>query len=247
MLKQGRLISLCALGLFGWAIDSTQIVAAENNETLCDQAIKNAQILNTYGLLRGAGDCRNAGDPDGASFLHLAGQIRALADIAALEPASDEEAAKIGEVYASIYYQAAGNADEEIYRDIERSRVLFERLDNWNPRLESSYDPGWNYRRFTNDARYSQIIACEKAVRIAKLNWYIGLARDDEYFEASKELERLRAGNRTPVPGSSLSTQMSAIMSRIDRATAAHAPPTTQPFECQFIQTNEPGTDSEFK
>jgi hypothetical protein len=249
MPRQIGSIKIFALAIMCSALQSTETVIAEGESGACDAAMESALELNAYGLLRGAKDCAVAEELDRASFLILAGQIRAMTDLTSLEPDSEEEEVKLGELYGTIYYHAGGSGDDEIYRDRERSDRLFGRLRDWSPSLNETYDPGWAYKRPADRSEYFQMIACQKAIRLEKLNWYAGLVRDDDYFEATRELEALRAANPGSVlSGSEIDKQKSAISSRIDQASAKHALPDQSPEECAFADagTYEPDPNADF-
>ncbi len=241
------MLKLSVICLMSLAIQSTAYASTDDESPACKDAIDNSHLLNAHELWQGAGECGKANDQYHVTLLLLLGQIRAMTDMGMLKPASDEEEIKIGELYGVLYYQAGGSGYDEIYRDTKTSEKLFSELQNWKPKLKDNYDPGWKYKPNINTKKYNQMIDCQRAIRIDKLNWYSGLVRNDEYYAASKELDELRKKNPGAIKsGSELDKQMSLIRSRMNKATGNASPPTTQPKECEFAQKYEPDPDADF-
>lgn len=183
-----------------------------------------------------------------ATYLLLAGQIRGMTDMSVLEPASDEDEIKVGELYGALYYQFGGSGDEELLRDQERTSNLFRELRSWNPVLVETYDPGWSYKSNVDVNYYANMIACQREVRIAKLEWYAGLVRNDDYYEARQELREFQAAN----PGATtVGTDEYDTVQEITARMKSHASdmpmPSQSPPECEFAMHYAPDPDANFK
>jgi hypothetical protein len=192
--------------------------------------------------------CHAAGDNMRTTFLLLAGQIRATTDMLVLEPTDDTQRTKAAELYGVLFYQAGGSGDEELLRSAEQTQRLFDDLRSWSPVLEKSYDPGWSYRKPAQDAEYHKMIECQREARIAKLDWYAGLARNDQYYLANKELQEFRAKNPGAVQvGTPAYAQMEQIIARMNSVSAGAPKPAIQPSECESITGYEPKPDADFR
>ena len=229
---------LCSSGLADEAMDD------------CNAAMSNAASLNANELWKGATSCGNVGDMSRGTFLLLAGQIRAMTDMSVLDPATDWDEGKVGDLYGVLYYRAGGSGDDELLRDRERTANLFRELRGWNPALAETYDPGWSYKSNVDVEYYANMIACQRELRIVKLEWYAGLVRNDGYYEAQKELEEFVAANPDAMTvGSEEHAKRQEIAARMN-AHSSDAPPMSSrtPPECEFALATqyEPDPDADF-
>jgi len=240
-------VRLFIVGLLSMSIQLSALASNDETSSGCDLAMTKIQLLNANEFWHGANECAKSGNRFHTTFLLLAGQIRAMTDLGTLKAASDEDEIKVGELYGILYYKAGGSGHDEIYRDISLSNNLLHQLNNWDAELHDSYDPGWKYQSNIGTLKYAQMFACQKAVRISKLNWYASLIRNDEYYEASKELNALRAKNPGAITsGSDIEKQISSIMTRMRAIKPSNPLPRTQPKECMFANKYEPDPDAEF-
>ena len=245
MAKNARFaIVVCAVFLGALALTN---FAADDNEGECGTALENARSLNANELWSGAVNCAESGYADRATFLMIVGQIRAMTDMSILEAATDEDEIKVSDLYGTLYYQMGGSGYDELYRDVNRSDELFGAVRDWNPSFDANYDPGWAYKTVGDPPSYLQMVRCQKAVRLQKLNWYAGLIRIDAYYAASKELAELQAANPGAVTvGSDVDKKMTEIMSRMRTASSGKEMPMETPEECQFAMVYEPDPDADF-
>ena len=214
----------------------------------CSESIKTSEVLNSYDLWNGAGDCSKANLKLETNYLLLIGQIRAMTDMTVLEPISDEEGVKLSELYGILYYKTGGSGFEEIYRDPKSYEKLIKRIKNWNPTLSTEYAPGWIYKSNIDPSYYSKMTECQKIVRLSKLKWYSDLIQNNEYYELSKKLDKLKTDNPGAFKAGSeaynsyqkLSAKMNAISSKIPI-------PSNNPKECSFIKPYEPDPNASFK
>ena len=223
------------------------VLAAEAVDD-CNAAASDAPGLNARELWSGASSCGKAGDMSRATFLLLAGQIRGMTDMSVLDPATDEDEIKVGELYGVLYYQAGGSGDDELLRDQERTTNLFRELRGWNPALVESYDPGWSYKANVDANYYANMIACQREIRIGKLEWYSGLVRNDVYYEAQKELKEFQTANPGPTTvGTDEHDKVQEIMARMNSHSSDMPMPSQTPPECEFAMQYEPDPDADFK
>jgi len=239
------LLTLCITFIAARAAASDEKIASGKS---CYLALHSAHLLNASQLWLGASECGNSGDKDGATFLLLAGQARAMTDMSLLKAATDEDEIKVADLYGQIYSQTGGSGYDEIYRNPERSLALFDRLHDWGPTINETYNPGWTYRKLPGQSKYDQIAACQKAVRIQQLSWYAKLIQNDVYYAANNDLKKLRAANPGAVTvGSELYEQMGVLQARQREATKGISRPRKQPEACDFEQVYEPDPDADFK
>lgn len=180
--------------------------------TDCDNALTEAEVRNAEALFTGASICAAISRDDDATFLLLAAQARAMADMAAAMPESLPPADADGRIdlsnqpeppfgvidlYGFIYGYGGGAGPNELYRDEVRTERLFARLRQWEPRRPSSYDPGWSGSRIVSQESYSATIAEQVAYRIDQLSPLARLYRDDAYYALELQAEALRAENNS--------------------------------------------------
>lgn len=185
--------------------------------TDCDTALAEAEVRNAEALFTGASICGASARDDDATFLMLAAQARALADMEAVMPESLPPADSHGvidmsdvpeppfaaiELYGFIYSYGGGAGPTELYRDELRTERLFARLTGWSPVRPDGYDPGWSGSRIVADEVYSATVAALVSSRIDQLSPLARLYRDDAYFELQQALEALlRANDNTFLEG----------------------------------------------
>ncbi|MBL4787935.1 MAG: hypothetical protein JKY60_02410 [Kordiimonadaceae bacterium] len=230
-------------------IDAHPIAADEKvtNSQSCDLALQTAPALNSSQLWQGASDCGKSGNKDGATFLLLAGQVRAMTDMSLLRAATDEDEIKVGDLYGRLYSQTGGSGYDDVYRNPVRSLKLFDRLRHWVPSIDDSYNPGWSYKGKVDGPKYDQIAACQNAVRRQKLSWYANLIQNDDYYAANNALKKLRVANPGAVTvGSDLYKQMGVLQAQKRKATLGISMPRTQPEACDFQSVYEPDPDADF-
>ena len=200
----------CALLLLGLAILST---ACEKDPPLsqtkaqiwsgadipCREAVERSAILNAPQLLRAAEDCASDGEANDSVFLLLAGQVRAMTDMAVLQPQTEVDEMAIGQLYGAIYYNYGGSGSLAMHRDADRFSAIIERLRNWVPSISDGYDPGWNQKLPVDRKRYRLMIDYSLRERVAKLEWYNNLVQEDRYFQAAKERDEILSRNNSRV------------------------------------------------
>ncbi len=214
----------------------------------CDAAASRSTSSNALELWNGASSCATSGDMTRATFLLLAGQIRGMTDIAVLNPATDEDKIKIGEFYGVLYYQAGGSGDDELLQDQERTSNLIRELRAWNPALTDTYDPGWAYKSNVDIDYYTNMIACQKEVRIDKLEWYSRLLRNDDYYEAKQDLQKFQSDNPgTMTVGTEEHDTFQEIFARMNSHSSDVPMPSQLPPECEFAKHYEPDQNADFK
>tara|TARA_B100000446_G_scaffold58129_1_gene54118 strand:- start:294 stop:1460 length:1167 start_codon:yes stop_codon:yes gene_type:complete len=229
-----------------WSI-SSQVLASEKSIT-CIDAINSAEELNAYDLWSGASDCSKSNLKRETNFLLIAGQIRAMSDMGVLEPVSDEEGVKAGDLYGALYYKSGGSGFDEIYRDAIEFGQLFRDLESWTAKLRKKYNPGWEYKANIDPTYYDQMTICQKKLRISKLKWYSSLVQNDEYYEMSTQLSKLQADNPGAFQvGTDAYKQYQRISSKINSVSSKISKPKVNPKECDFIKPFTPDPNASFK
>lgn len=240
------LCTACACLVVSAAISPGKSLADDVDQA-CASALTGARAKNATELWDGANACAESGDADGATYLMLVGQIRAMTDMGTLEAATDRDEIAVADLYGTLYYRMGGSGYDEIYRDENRTRDLFAAVQAWNPQFDGSYDPGWAYEPVADPKRYEQTLQCQKALRLQKLDWYAGLIRIDDYYAASRELEALQAANPgVIVVGSDVEQEMTEVMARMNEASAGRQMSRELPEECEFAAVYEPDPDAEY-
>lgn len=184
---------------------------ANADPTGCDIALAEAEVRNAEGLFTGASICSAVSRDDDATFLLLAAQARAMADMAAAMPEPPPATADgsmnrtnqpeppfgVIDLYGFIYGYGGGAGPTNLYRDAVRTERLFTRLKDWEPRRPSGYNPGWSGSRIVSAETYSESIAEQIAYRIGQLAPLALLYRDDAYYALELEAEALLAANNS--------------------------------------------------
>ena len=218
-----------------------EALGADNDDLIaCENSMENANILNSYELWEGASYCSKVKEIFNSTFLLLTGQIRAMTDMSILVASTDEEEIKVSELYGMIYYKTGGSGFDELYRDEVKKNKLFNSLLSWSATVSETYSPGWKYKHNFSNKKYEQMLACQKATRIDKLNWYSSLIQNDEYYNASNELNAfmLKYGN-TVTSGTETAKERCLIMSRMRDASAGITKPSSRLKECDFAMKYE--------
>ncbi len=176
----------------------------------CDMALAEAGERNAEALFTGASICGAGAREEDAIFLLLAGQARAMADMALTMPETPPDASDDGvidlsnapapphgviELYGFIYAYAGGAGSTEFYRDVDRTDRLFDRLEAWKPRRPAGYSPGWDGSRAADETAYADSIKDLVAGRRDQILSLAHLYRNDAYYALQVELEALMAAN----------------------------------------------------
>lgn len=193
----------------------------------CETALGEARDRNAEELFTGAGICGVIGRRDDSTFLVLAAQARAMADMELVMPDSvqtrnSDRATDLSEappppfgvidLYGFIYAYGGGAGPTEAYRDRDRTERLFARLETWEPRRPVGYNPGWEGSRSTDDETYSASIRKHVTARTEQLSRLALLYRDDAYYDLQRELEALmEANNNTFHVGTPAELRFNAI------------------------------------
>jgi hypothetical protein len=211
----------------------------------CDAVVDRATQLNASQLFEGSALCVNEKRSFDATFLQIAGQIRAMTDMESLIPKKDEDKLKGASLYGQLFYVNGGAGDREVYRDPAITQKLLERIDAWMPGFPTDYDPGWQYKKRPSETAYSESVKYTKADRVAQLRWYATLVRNDEYYAAESEVAEIQKRNpRGIVAGSAdyeRMQQLSASMNKIVASVGKPDLPPQRPFKF------EPDPDASFK
>jgi hypothetical protein len=195
----------------GVAIAERIYERTENATTVdCDTALSEADTRNAEALFTGAGICSAVVRDDDATFLVLAAQARASADMQLVMPETLPPADANGvvdmssvpepplaaiDLFGFIYGYGGGAGPTDLYRDEARTERLFARLRGWRPVRPDGYDPGWDGSRIIADETYSANVAAHVSGRIDQLSPLARLYRDDAYFELQQALEALLIAN----------------------------------------------------
>ena len=133
------------------------------------------------------------------SFLLVAGQIRSIADMTLMMPASRADSDVVTSLYGLIYFQAGGPGDEQVLRTPALREQFFRLLDNWVAEYSANYSPGWNVRRRPDVDVYRQTLAESKAHRRQQLTDTARLLSDETYYSLHRRLEELSEQNTKSV------------------------------------------------
>jgi len=219
----------------GWILFSSSAFSNSKNQLECDTAMETSFLLNAPDLWRGASACEKSGDIYSTRFLLLSGRLRAMTDIVLLKPETDKDKIKLDEIYNRTFLIVNNLGDDEIYRDMQLTNRLIKALQVWNPVLKESYDPGWKYQSNINTLKYEAMVECQKAIRINALNYNASLARNDDYYEAVKELKALiekhSEYNNMKV---GLQKKYDELVSRMREVNAKYRNFSSEPKECEI-------------
>ena len=177
------------------AIDAKTLTAAD-----CGLQVASAAKANAPSLIYGGRICAAVKMPLEASFLMLAGQLRAASDIQLLPPATQSDDRSLMPLYGILYFGGGLNGvDDDVLHDpVERARFL-DLVDRWSPFYGADYEPGWTARKRPDAATYATMIAQAKAVLRKNLDRLVRLDSDDQYYALQSQYNQILA--RIPASG----------------------------------------------
>ena len=193
-------LALCAISVPAVAqqdvegiIKRLQAVPASSTQADCDKQLAKAAKANAFDLFYGSGVCQAAKQKPEASFLLLAGQIRAMPDMGGMVPATQNDAKTVVALYGFIYSYAGGMGDDEVLRDkISRSR-LYALIDQWKPAYDATYHPGWATRGRPSEPEYRATLDASATHRRQQVVDFARLYSDDTYYALHHEERELYA------------------------------------------------------
>ena len=236
-----------AIGFLFLAIQCGALADAGREAKVCAKSVAAASKSNTTQLWLGADICKLAGQLDDSAFLLAAGKIRAATDLNALKAASDQDKLETYDISKRLGASDEFMGEYEVYRDRDRKDRLMQRIGGYQPNLDGDYDPGWDFRGSATAGKYSQMLSCQKALRVQRLEDFIRLINNDEYYAARTEFDEVAAlGSRNIKPGSPSARQLRSAVARVRAAAAKIKPAKGRPKECDFMQIYEPDPDAEF-
>lgn len=223
-------------------------ISASESDITCSESMGTSEVLNSYGLWKGADACSKYDLKLETNYLLLIGQIRAMTDMVVLKPISDEEGVKVGELYGILYYKTGGAGFEEIYRDPKTYETLINLIEKWTPTLSADYAPGWIYKSKVDHSFYISMVECQKAVRLSKLKWYSSLIQNNEYYELSNKLDKIRTDNPGAFKaGTKAYENYQKLNAKMNAISSTTPLPSNNPKECQFIKPYQPDPNASFK
>lgn len=166
-------------------------------EANCEAQVARAANLNAPELLQGASVCYAADRPVEGNFLLNAGQVRSVADMGLMVPASRADSDVATSLYGVIYFHAGGPGREDVLREAESRDRFFRLFDSWSAGYPADYNPGWNVRRRPDAAAYQAAIAETKAGRRRQLVDIARLYSDETYYSLHHRFQDLQARNPT--------------------------------------------------
>ncbi len=236
----------CVLTIVIFLTTSTNSDAAQHTE--CDLGVENSGALNASELWKRASSCAELNRKLDSTFLLLVGQIRAMADMSVLEPESDEEGVKVTDLYGVLFYQAGGSGYDEIYRNKASFEKLLNSVARWQATISDTYDPGWKIKRDVDFTFYTQMIECQRALRVSKLKWYASLIQDDEYFELHQQQTRLHQENQSTFEhGTTAYDKAQELSSKMNRISSQLPMPNSNPPECEIGKPYKPDPNANYR
>ncbi len=185
-------------------------------------------------LMAGAQACAQEGRQGDTNFLMIAGQIRALTDLAIFMPLDEENTRKAGQLYMAFYYKFGGLGFDEFYRIPANVSALEARIRGAGLAFTPGYDPGWSYRPSSKTDIYSAILSNVREQRIWQMRNAALDLQNDEYYEAQQALNALQRRNpvfKEGTPPYDESRQLTARMREIgDRIPQLPPPADTTPY-----------------
>lgn len=161
----------------------------------CAAQVAQAANLNAPDLLYGASVCYAVRRPVEGNFLLNAGQVRSIADMALMVPASRQDSDVLTGLYGVIYFYAGGPGRDEVLRDAALRERFFALFDSWSPAYAADYNPGWNTRRRPDGAAYQAAMAESKAGRRQQLAEIVLRYTDEAYYALHRRFQELQARN----------------------------------------------------
>lgn len=189
-------------------------------ELSCSKQVAQADRLNAFELLRAANVCGRSENWPESSFLMLAGQNRAVADMDQFQPADQASAQRIIALYGFIYCCAGGIGKDEVLRNGEMRGRFLALYDGWAPETGSEYDPGWAVSERPDPQQLAFFLHALMQDRRATVEEFARKYSDDLYYALHREQQELheRTGGRF-VSG----TPEAAELDRLDAALRARA------------------------
>lgn len=160
----------------------------------CHSQVARANESNAVELIYGGQVCAAIKMPLEASFLLLAGQMRATSDILLMPPATQADDQSLMPLYGMLYFGGGLNGvDDDILHDPQSRTRFFELLDQWSPSYSPAYHPGWNARKRPDAELYAATIAQAKADLRTQLDRIIRLVSDEQYYTLAREYNAILA------------------------------------------------------
>lgn len=160
--------------------------------TACSEQVTRAAALNGFDLFYAVALCGAADQQLEATYLQAVGQVRSMADMASIMPATSSDAARVAELYGFIYAVAGGPGDDAVLRDPVSRQRLFDLIERWAPIYSPEYQPGWNDRRRLDSQAYRSRIAELKTHRLGQLREIAQVYSDDIYFALHRRFQELQ-------------------------------------------------------
>lgn len=218
-------------------IGTTPLASAAKDTINCEQALSNATTLNAYDIWHGAGDCSEKNKKMKTNFLLITGQIRAMTDMATLEPATEEDAKQASDLYGLLYSTTGGSGFDEVYQDNDQSKQLFNKLKTWSGSFDKQYNPGWTYNQALKPSAYDNMLSCQKALRINKLTQHAQLMLNQDYRDIRATLESFLVKNPGMLKeGTEANKRYQALAAKMKSISASVIKPQPQPDECGFLK-----------
>lgn len=163
----------------------------------CSSQIAKASSSNGPELIYGGAVCNAVGRPEDSSFLMIAGQIRATADVLLLPPATQADDQSLMDLYGMLWAGGGvGGVKDEVLRDPSARERFLRAFENWRPAYSPSYHPGWTARRRPDTAKYEATVAVGKAEARQYFDRVVRLVSDDQYYSLHREYMQLLEQNR---------------------------------------------------
>lgn len=177
------------------SIDANTLTAAD-----CRSQVEVAGKSNAVDLLLGGKGCAAVKMPVEASFLLLAGQLRAVSDILVMPPATQTDDKALIPLYTLLYFGGGLNGvDDDVLHDPAQRARLLALLDRWSPSYGPDYAPGWNARKRPDAGKYAATIVQAKADLRKNLDRLVRLDSDDRYYAMQRQYNAVLA--RIPKDG----------------------------------------------
>jgi hypothetical protein len=160
-------------------------------ELNCSEQVAQADLLNAFELLRAANACGRSEQWPESSFLMLAGQNRAVADMSQLQPADRASAQRIIAMYGFIYCCAGGIGKDEVLRNDEMRERFLALYDGWAPNTGLEYDPGWSVIERPDPQEFATFLDALKQDRRVTIEEFARKYADDAYFALHREQQDL--------------------------------------------------------
>ncbi len=191
---------------------STKISATGKNA--CAIAMQSVGTSNYATLRQGSQACNEAGDLVAKNFLILASRIRFRTDSELLLAKSNRDEKKRSKIENVLYVTAYTYGSTVAYREPRNVAVMLSRLATWKPTVYHGYNPGWNYTRLPQEIDFNETYARHRANLVARLNYFIALVGNDEFFKNFLQIEEIQASH---VKRGGLSTEKFKVRIDVNR------------------------------